>query len=118
MANTTIETVKPLIYEIGDKTYTLEFSRNSVKFAESIGLTMSAVTEMETPATTIPLLFFAAFKMHHPEISRSDADKILVEDLGGIEREELRRLIELYCSPTTSLFHSEGAERKNVKVSF
>lgn len=113
----TIEIVTPLVYEIDGKTYTLEFNRNSIMSAERAGLVIDEV--QSAPMSTIPLLFFAAFKMHHPKITREETDDILFNKLNGLTEEEFKKLAELYAAPTKSLFYSaEGdGERKNVKVS-
>ena len=112
------EIVKPFVFEIGEKKYTLEFNRNSAKAAERKGLTLQDVLNMSTPATTLPLLFWAAFKMHHPEVTQEQADKMLNEDFGGLSTEEVQRLISLFVVSYETLLRDESAgERKNVKVS-
>lgn len=116
MADT--KNAKPITLTIGDKTYTLEFNWNSVSSAERAGLTLQDVMKMETPATTIPLLFFAAFKMHNPEVTRKDTDNILFNEMGGLSQEVLARLVELFIAPYNSLMRDESdEERKNVKIS-
>ena len=114
MANI-IETVKPMNITIGDKSYTLEFNRNSVVSAERLGLDLEQIKT--APMTAIPLLFFAAFKMHHPEISRKETDSILFETLKGVTKEELQRLMELYAEPTNALINDSEDNRKNVTIS-
>lgn len=111
-----IEIVKPMIIEIGGNTYTLEFNRNSVVSAERAGL---VVDEVQTsPMTMIPLLFYAAFKMHHPKITREETDNILFNELGGLSGDEFKRLAELYAAPTSALFRKDDdGERKNAKIS-
>ena len=52
----TIERVKPIVLTIGDKTYTLEFNRNSVMSAERAGLDLARI--VSEPMNTIPLLFY------------------------------------------------------------
>lgn len=110
----TVETVKPMVIETEKETYTLEFNRNSVVSAERHGLNLSMI--QETPMTMIPLLFYAAFKMHHPKINREQTDHILFDVLGGLTAAEVQRLGELYNAPTSTLVH-DGGERKNVKIS-
>ena len=116
MANI-IEKVKPIILTIGDKTYTLEFNRNSVVSAERAGLDLEQIKT--APTTTIPLLFFAAFRMHHPEVTQKDTDKILLETLHGLKPEEIQRLGELYAAPTNALLNTseDDGDRKNVTIS-
>lgn len=110
----TIEKVKPIVLTIEDKTYTLEFNRNSVASAERAGLVLADITTQ--PMNTLPLLFYAAFKFHHPEITRAETDRILFEVLGGLTSEEVARLGELFSAPTQALIN-EGGERKNAKIS-
>lgn len=112
MANT--ETVKPMEIRFDDKTYTLEFNRNSVVSAERHGLNLSML--QEAPMTMIPLLFFAAFKMHHPQMNREQTDHILFDEMHGLSGAEVQRLCDLYNEPTSTLIH-DGGERKNVEVS-
>jgi hypothetical protein len=112
-----IEIVKPITLEVDGTTYTLEFNRNSVMSAERAGLVIGNVQDM--PANTIPLLFYSAFKMHHPNIKRSETDAIL-ETIGGISISVFERLAELYAAPTKALIHSDdeaGNEGKNFKFS-
>lgn len=111
-----IEITKPMIIEVNGETYTLEFNRNSVISAERAGFNPEKVTEM--PMTMIPLLFFAAFKMHHPKITKEKTDAILFDELGGLNAEEAQKLVSLYAAPTNSLFRSaDEGERKNAKIS-
>lgn len=116
MANN-IEIIKPMQIETSDgKTYTLEFNRNSVISAEKAGFRPDLVAEM--PNTMIPLMFYAAFKMHHPNIKREETDRILTEELCGLQPAEVERLSEMYLAPTKALIRSkEDGERKNCKVS-
>lgn len=116
MAN--IEIVKPITLTFKDgKTYTLEFNRNSVMSAERAGLVLQDVLTMSKPATVIPTLFFAAFKMHHPEVTRDQAEKMLA-DMGGLPQEAVQRLIELYVTPVNTLIRNEDdGEAKNVTIS-
>ena len=57
----------------------------------------------------IPLLFFAAFRMHHPEVTQKDTDKILLETLHGLKPEDIQRLGEL--SAPDARLGGEDAER-------
>lgn len=115
MANT-IEIVKPITIEVDGTTYTLEFNRDSVISAERAGFVPEELHEK--PMSTFPLLFYCAFKMHHPKITRQETDRIYFDVLGGLNSEEIDRLAELYAVPTSTLFRKESdGERKNVKVS-
>lgn len=106
--------VKPIILKNKDTEYTLEFNKESVKFAEMRGFKYDEVGEY--PMTRIPELFFYSFRMHHKNIARDKTDKILFEELGGLPEGMLERLIELYTAPFEALtVVEEGAERKNSK---
>jgi len=108
--------VKPII--IHDKEneidYTLEFSRESVKFAEQRGFSIEEVEKY--PLSKCEELFFYAFRMHHKNIAREKTDKLLLE-LGGVmgcPDGFMERLSELYLVPFSTLKGEE--ERKNSKL--
>lgn len=112
-----IEIVKPITFEYDGKTYILEFNRNTVIAAERDGLVIGNVVDM--PASTIPLLFYHSFKMHHKNIKRSETDAIL-EAIGGLSSTVFGRLAELFTAPTKALIHEDdeaGDEGKNFKFS-
>lgn len=91
--------IKPIILtdtETNEK-YTLEFSRDSVKFAEDRGFTISDLEKF--PMTKVPELFFYAFRMHHKNMSRQQTDKMLFEQIGGVPEGMLERLVQLYSAP-------------------
>lgn len=79
------------------ETYTLDFNRESVVYAESRGFEVENV--LKYPVTNFPELFFLAFRMHHGpkhgNISRKQTDEIY-EALGGVSPDFLQRLILLY----------------------
>ena len=103
--------VEPIVlrYENGT-VYTLEFSRDTVKLAEEAGFKRTSIQNNEM--TMIPLVFSMAFKMHHPEMTKEDTDKILFEDLGGMTEAISNKLIALYNAPYETLFNETG-EVKN-----
>ncbi len=104
---------KPIILKNKDTDYTLEFNRESVKFAEMRGFKVEDLAQY--PMTKIPELFFYAFRMHHKNIAREKTDKIL-DELGGLPEGFLERLAELYTAPYEFLtVVAEGEERKNSK---
>lgn len=108
--------VKPIIITDTetDQTYTLEFSRESVKFAEAHGFVFDDVSRY--PMTKIPELFFYAFRKNHKNIAREKTDKIL-DKMGGIPNGLIERLAELYSEPFEALtILDEGEERKNSPI--
>lgn len=96
-----------------DEAYILEFSRESVKFAEARGFKISELTDF--PQTNIPMLFFAAFRKNHKSISRDKTDKLL-EELGGLTAPEIERLVLLYNQPNESLILTDDGGRKNCRL--
>lgn len=102
--------MKPIILKSKDTEYTLEFNKESVKFAEQRGFKIDEA--MDFPMTKIPELFFYAFRMHHKNVARNQTDKIL-EEMGGLPEGFIVKLVELYTAPFDYLL--EGEERKNSK---
>lgn len=96
-----------------NETYVLEFSRESVRFAEQRGFKITELTDF--PQTNIPALWFYSFRKNHREIARDKTDKLL-EELGGLTSKELGRLAELYNQPNESLIIMEDNERKNCRL--
>jgi hypothetical protein len=98
--------------------YTLEFSRKSVVRAEQAGLD---VQKLESASMTmIPLLFWGAFLMHHPHMTREQTDKILFDGLGGLTEDEMGHLGKLYAEPFQTLIASEdeGENPRKMAVKF
>lgn len=109
------ERVKPIILHDneGGNDYTLEFNRESIKFAEQRGFNIEDVGRY--PMTKLPELFFYAFRMHHKNVSREKTDRILFDDLGGMPDGMAERLGALYGVPFEALTNSEE-KRKNSKM--
>ena len=104
------ERVNPIILtdtDTGEK-YTLEFNRESVKFAEErLGFSLGDLAK--TPYTKSAELFYLAFRYHHKKLSRADTDKLL-DKLGGIAvipTEFWTRLVELYEQGVSALTPEE-----------
>ena len=100
-----------------NRIYTLDFNRDSVRFAEDRGFTWDALGER--PATYIPIIWFAAFRRYEPRISLEKTTKIL-EDLGGMKPSWVVRLRELYDQALVSLISNDDTETeedaKNAKM--
>lgn len=95
--------------------FTLEFSRESIRFAETRKFSISEVGDF--PMTKIPDLFFYAFRKNHPNIPRSKTDKMFFDELGGFTTEQAQRLVQLYNVPMDALIKDEEEEPvKNAKV--
>lgn len=65
---------KQITFEYKDKTYTLEFTRNSVKTMENNGFN---IVDIKTkPITLLPEFFAGAFIAHHKFVKRNVVDEI------------------------------------------
>lgn len=111
------EKIKPLVLtdnETGEK-YVLEFSRESVKFAEARGFTIE--DSVKFPQTKIPDLFYFAFRKNHKSISRERTDRMLFDDLQGLSTAAIERLLMLYQEPQNALIRAdEDGEPKNARM--
>jgi hypothetical protein len=110
------EQVKPIIIHDAENEidYTLEFNRESVRFAEQRGFDIDDVGRF--PMTKLPELFYYAFRMHHKNISREKTDRILFEDLGGMPSGMAERLGALYAAPFEALTNKDGEKAKNSRM--
>lgn len=93
--------------------FVLEFSRESVRFAEQRGFKITELTDF--PQTNIPAFFFYAFRMHHKNVARAKTDSML-EELGGLTTAMLERLVQLYNVPNESLIVTEEGGAKNARL--
>ena len=98
--------------------YTLEYSRKSVTKAEQAGLDVNLIESKSM--TMIPIMFWSAFLMHHPHMTREQTDKILFDGLGGLSAEEMEYLGKLYAAPFETLIASEeeGKNPRKMAVKF
>ncbi len=87
--------VKPMRItdNVTGEVYELDFSRDSIRFAENRGFEMDSL--LKFPNTKIPEFFYYAFRKNHKRIARSQTDEIL-ENLGGLTSQMIERLIQLY----------------------
>ena len=120
MSNSKSERLRPMVISDPDtgKEYTLEFSRKTVAKAEQAGLD---VNRLESASMTmIPLLFWGAFLMHHPHMTKDQTDKILFDGLGGLNENEMAYLGKLYAAPFQTLISNEGdgANPRKMAVKF
>lgn len=117
MANKEVnEQVKPIIIHDGENgiDYTLEFNRESIRFAEARGFDIDDVGKY--PMSKLPELFFYSFRMHHKNVSREKTDRILFDDLGGMPSGMAERLGALYAAPFEALTNGNEGKAKNSKM--
>ena len=110
------ERLKPMVITDSEnsKEYALEFNRKSVSKTEQAGFNISLIDTQSM--TMIPLMFWGAFQMHHPYMTKEQTDKILFDGLGGLNEEELGYLGKLYAAPFESLIASEDEESNPRKM--
>lgn len=117
-ANTEVEKIlKPIQIKSKDNAsefYLLEFNRESIKFAEARGFKVQAL-EDGVSFSAIEDIFFYSFRMHQPNMSKAQTDKILYEDLGGMPEGVLERLVGLYLAPFETLVQNED-KGKNARL--
>lgn len=109
--------VKPI--EIDNPTtgqhYTLEFNRASVEWAENRGFDISALGNGKI-LSGISDLFYYAFRMHHPNMTKTQTDTILFDTekgFGGVPEGLAERLGELYAEPYNALVQSEESAKNS-----
>ena len=101
-----MERVKPIIIKDkkNNREYTLEFDRDSVRFAESRGFKLEDVDEYVM--TKVPEFFWYAFRMHHKSVALNQAEEILKE-IGGLNEAIAKRMVELYVQTYNALGSEE-----------
>lgn len=99
-----------LKYEDG-REYTLEFNRDTVKYAERQGFSADKFEKM--PMSAIMEIFHLAFRMHHPQLSKEQTESILVDDLGGLSEKMSERLVALYNKPYEEIANDNGKPKNS-----
>lgn len=110
------ERVNPLRITDNDSgaVYELDFSRDSIRFAENRGFELGDVTKF--PVTKIPEFFYYAFRKNHKNVSRKQTDDLL-DAMGGLTTPVVERLIQLYNQAGLAhVLTSEEDAAKNSKV--
>ncbi len=79
-----------------DRTYILEFDKDSVRYAESRGFDIDDIPKY--PLSKTEELFWYAFRKNHKSVDLLTARKLL-EGIGTITEDFVKRLIDLYSAP-------------------
>ncbi len=95
--------------------YTLDFNRESVRFAERQGFKVEEASDF--PRTSLENLFFYAFRMYHPTVSREKTNALLAK-MEGLSGKLIERLVGLYNQALTANLIKVGDEdyEKNTMV--
>ena len=109
-----MDRVKPIVIRDSEnkQEYTLEFDRDSVRFAEARGFKLQDIDDFTM--TKVPEFFWYAFRMHHKSVSLAKAEEIL-RQIGGINEAIAKRLVELWVQTYDSL-GSEETKNPNMAV--
>ena len=98
---------KQLTFEHKGKTYTLEYTRESIKQMEREGFVASNIATK--PMTTLPQLFAGAFKANH----RFDIKQKQIDEMFGLFKNKnalVEKLAEMYSDPMETLMDDEVDE--------
>jgi len=114
MAEERILPIRITDHDTGE-TYELDFSRDSVVFAEQRGFEPESITTF--PATKIPEFFYYAFRKNHRKLAKNQTDALL-DKLGGLTDKMLERLILLYqqAQMANNIIQDEEDLVKNAKM--
>lgn len=91
---------KNISLEFENKTYTLEYTLDSIVVMEQTGFVADDL--FKYPATMIPLLFYGAFREHHRGIKRKDVDRIYKAIPNRADL--VAALVEMYRDTVTTAF--------------
>lgn len=103
---------KQLTFEHKGKTYTLEYTRESIKQMEREGFIASNVATK--PMTTLPQLFAGAFKANHRfDVKQKQIDEMfeLFENKSAL----VEKLAEMYAEPMETLMDDEATAGNAIK---
>ena len=98
-----------------NKTYDLEYSRNSVKAMEQQGFVLDQIGDK--PMTMVPLLVYGAFMKNHKGIKRSLVDEIyehISDKIGDGDNGFIQALLEAYADTLNTLTENNSVDEGNV----
>ena len=98
-----------------NKTYDLEYSRNSVKAMEQQGFVLDQIGDK--PMTMVPLLVYGAFMKNHKGIKRSLVDDIyehISDKIGDGDNGFIQALLEAYADTLNTLTENNSVDEGNV----
>ena len=103
--------------EYRGETYTLEYSRNSVKQLEQQGFALDKISEQ--PMNMIPMLVYGAFMKNHKGIKRNLVDEIydhITDKIGDGENGFIHALLEMYAETLNVLTDDAVVDEGNKAV--
>lgn len=92
-------------------TYTLEFTRKSIKTMESRGFKFSEISDK--PVTMLPALFAGAFLAHHRFVEQD----VIEEIFARLKKKEelIGKLSEMYADPLIALMDDPEENEGNLE---
>lgn len=105
---------KTITISDGEKTYTLEFTRNTVASMERQGFVAEDVSKK--PVSMLPTLFAGAFMAHHKFVKKDVIDKLYAKM--GKKDELISKLVEMYNEPLTALLEEPDPESSEGNVTW
>lgn len=102
-----------IIDDQNGRTYELDFSRESIVFAERNHFKLEDA--LEYPVTGMRDLFFYSFRKNHRNVARDKTDKLIERWGGGIPEALVKRLIQLYqqAQASNAIMVDEDAEKNS-----
>ncbi len=101
--------MKQIVFTIGNKDYTLEYTLRTAAMAERNGLN---IQEIDTkPSVQIPILVNGAFQRHHKGMTRKQTDELYAE----IKKKNdfIAALVEMYADAVNALVDTEEDDEGN-----
>lgn len=97
---------KKITIPYAGKTYTLEYTRTTVKMMEKQGFKLDELSSM--PLTMVTALFNGAFLVNHPNLKGDTKEKIY----DGLKNRTklVQTLVEMYAEAYNSLFDEDEEE--------
>lgn len=99
--------------EQNGRVYELDFSRESIVFAERNHFKLEDA--LEYPVTGMRDLFYYSFRKNHRNVARDKTDKLIERWGGGIPEALVKRLIQLYqqAQASNAIIVDEESEKNS-----
>lgn len=103
---------KKIEFEIQEKSYILEYNRDSIKKMEALGFRTTS-DFLSQPVTAIEMLFYGALLKNQPSITQSSASKIYESFIDEYDSESLAEsLIEMMKGALPNA-NADGKQKKS-----
>lgn len=108
----TEEILNPVVLRVPNtgEEFTLDFNRESVKFAEERGFSLDDVSDK--PVTGVQNLFWFSFRKNHKRVSLEQSNR-LIDELHGLPVNVIKHLMKLYAQAGFSNLINDEEDSKN-----